>query len=170
MLPWQGVNSKKLDLGEKKILLNDFGESFHPHKARRYTCKTIPHLRPPEAQFSGLLYFASDIWTLACAIFGIHSERAACYSRRRRGARTPRADAWLWIINWSMAYGNRELRLAGNYDEVYRASKVMLLSMLRFWTEEGATVKQMLQPGWMIGEDYRLYEDQCSYNLMPKTD
>ncbi|KZF20039.1 CMGC/SRPK protein kinase [Xylona heveae TC161] len=73
---WFGVRSDKIVLGEEKIILSDFGESFNPHKAHRPCSKTLPLLQPPEARFSDQpLSFASDIWTLACTIWEIFGQR-----------------------------------------------------------------------------------------------
>lgn len=57
---WFGVRSNEIALGEEKIILNDFGESFNPHKTPRFSSKTLPLLQPPEADEP--LLFASDIW------------------------------------------------------------------------------------------------------------
>lgn len=57
---WFGVRSNEIALAEEKIILNDFGESFNPHKTPRFSSKTLPLLQPPEADEP--LLFASDIW------------------------------------------------------------------------------------------------------------
>ncbi|OJZ81888.1 hypothetical protein ASPFODRAFT_222407 [Aspergillus luchuensis CBS 106.47] len=63
-------------LGEEKILLSDFGESFNPHETARFSSKTLPLLQPPEARFSNEpLSFPSDVWTLACTIWEILGQR-----------------------------------------------------------------------------------------------
>ncbi|PYI11409.1 kinase domain-containing protein [Aspergillus sclerotiicarbonarius CBS 121057] len=73
---WFGVRSDEIALGEEKIILNDFGESFNPHKSSRYSSKTLPLLQPPETRFPDEpLSFASDIWTLACTIWEIFGQR-----------------------------------------------------------------------------------------------
>ncbi|RHZ55748.1 uncharacterized protein CDV56_105154 [Aspergillus thermomutatus] len=73
---WFGVRSDDIVLGEEKIILSDFGESFNPHKTVRFSSKTLPLLQPPEARFSDEpLSFASDIWTLACTIWEIFGQR-----------------------------------------------------------------------------------------------
>ncbi|KAJ5247610.1 CMGC/SRPK protein kinase [Penicillium chermesinum] len=73
---WFGARSDELALGEEKIILSDFGESFNPHKTRRFSSNTLPLLQPPEARFSDKpLSFASDIWTLACTIWEIFGQR-----------------------------------------------------------------------------------------------
>lgn len=73
---WFGVRSNDLDLGEAKIMLSDFGESFNPHETPRMSSKTLPLLQPPEVRFSEKpLSFASDIWTLACTIWEIFGQR-----------------------------------------------------------------------------------------------
>ncbi|RAL01381.1 kinase domain-containing protein, partial [Aspergillus ibericus CBS 121593] len=73
---WFGVRSDEFALGEEKVILCDFGESFNPHKLTRYSSKTLPLLQPPEARFSEEpLSFASDIWTLACTIWEIFGQR-----------------------------------------------------------------------------------------------
>ncbi|KAJ5699839.1 hypothetical protein N7536_002852 [Penicillium majusculum] len=66
---WFGACSDDIILGEEKIIINDFGESFNPHK-------TLSILQPPEARFfDEPLSFASDIWTLACTIWEIFGQR-----------------------------------------------------------------------------------------------
>lgn len=73
---WFGFRSDDIVLGEEKITLSDFGESFNPHKTVRFSSKTIPLLQPPEARISGEpLSFASDIWTLACTIWDVFGQR-----------------------------------------------------------------------------------------------
>ncbi|KAJ5223964.1 hypothetical protein N7468_008506 [Penicillium chermesinum] len=73
---WFGVRSDDIFLGEEKITLSDFGESFNPHKTVRFSSKTLPLLQPPEARFSDKsLSFASDIWTLACTIWEVFGQR-----------------------------------------------------------------------------------------------
>ncbi|GKZ26364.1 hypothetical protein AbraCBS73388_002448, partial [Aspergillus brasiliensis] len=73
---WFGVHSDDIVLGEEKIILSDFGESFNPYKTVRSSSKTLPLLQPPEARFSDEpLSFASDIWTLACTIWEILGQR-----------------------------------------------------------------------------------------------
>ncbi|PWY91851.1 kinase-like protein [Aspergillus sclerotioniger CBS 115572] len=58
---WFGIRSDDLALGEEKIILSDFGESFNPHRSPRYSSKTFPLLQPPETRFSDEpLSFASD--------------------------------------------------------------------------------------------------------------
>ncbi|BCS15625.1 hypothetical protein RIB2604_03500680 [Aspergillus luchuensis] len=69
---WYGLRSNDIILGEEKILLSDFGESFNPHETARFSSKTLPLLQPPEARFSNEpLSFPSDVWTLACTIWEI---------------------------------------------------------------------------------------------------
>lgn len=71
-----GICSDDIILGEEKIIISDFGESFNPHKTLRLSSKTLPMLQPPEARFSDEpLSFASDIWTLACTIWEIFGQR-----------------------------------------------------------------------------------------------
>jgi serine/threonine protein kinase len=73
---WFGACSDAIILGEEKIIISDFGESFNPHKTLRLSSKTLPILQPPEARFSDKpLSFASDIWTLACTIWEIFGQR-----------------------------------------------------------------------------------------------
>lgn len=73
---WFGVRSDDIVLGEEKIILSDFGESFNPHKTVRFSSKTLPLLQPPEARFSDEpLSFASDIWSLACTIWEVFGQR-----------------------------------------------------------------------------------------------
>lgn len=73
---WFGVRSDDIVLGEEKVILSDFGESFNPYETQRFSSKTLPLLQPPEARFSDEpLSFASDIWTLACTIWEIFGQR-----------------------------------------------------------------------------------------------
>ncbi|OKL61221.1 hypothetical protein UA08_03388 [Talaromyces atroroseus] len=73
---WFGFRSDDIALGEERIVLSDFGESFNPHKTPRFFSKTLPLIQPPEARFSGEpLSFVSDIWTLACTIWEIYGQR-----------------------------------------------------------------------------------------------
>lgn len=73
---WFGVPSNEVVLGDQKIILNDFGESFSPDKELRSPSKTLPLLQPPEARFCDEpLTFPSDIWTLACTIWEIFGQR-----------------------------------------------------------------------------------------------
>ncbi|GIK05836.1 hypothetical protein Aspvir_009950 [Aspergillus viridinutans] len=73
---WFGVPSDEIVLGDEKIILSDFGESFNPDKELRFSSKTLPLLQPPEARFSDEpLSFAADIWTLACTIWEIFGQR-----------------------------------------------------------------------------------------------
>ncbi|KAJ5642290.1 hypothetical protein N7490_006290 [Penicillium lividum] len=73
---WFGACSDDIILGEEKIIISDFGESFNPHKTLRLSSKTLPILQPPEARFSDKpLSFASDIWTLACTSWEILGQR-----------------------------------------------------------------------------------------------
>ncbi|KAJ5934433.1 hypothetical protein N7466_003980 [Penicillium verhagenii] len=73
---WYGARSDDIALGEEKIILSDFGESFNPHETLRSSSKTLPLLQPPEARFSDEpLSFASDIWTLACTIWEVFGQR-----------------------------------------------------------------------------------------------
>lgn len=69
---WFGVRSENIELGEERIILSDFGESFNPHISPKFSSKTLPLLQPPEARFSDEpLSFAADIWTLACTVWEI---------------------------------------------------------------------------------------------------
>lgn len=73
---WFGVPSDDIVLGEERISLSDFGESFNPHKSAKFSSKTLPLLQPPETRFSNdPLSFASDIWTLACTIWEVFGQR-----------------------------------------------------------------------------------------------
>lgn len=73
---WFGVRSDDVDIGEEKIFLSDFGESFNPNHTHRLSSKTLPLLQPPEARSSGEpLSFAFDIWTLACTIWEVLGQR-----------------------------------------------------------------------------------------------
>lgn len=73
---WFGVPSEGIVIGEDKIILSDFGESFNPHEALRFSSRTLPLLQPPEARFSDEpLSFASDVWTLACTTWELFGQR-----------------------------------------------------------------------------------------------
>ncbi|KAL1858859.1 Serine/threonine-protein kinase [Diaporthe australafricana] len=72
---WFGCGSEKVSPVDCGISLADFGEAYkvHPRSERQdLVCHTPLRLRPPEAQFApSELGPASDVWTLACAIFEI---------------------------------------------------------------------------------------------------
>ncbi|KAH8431653.1 uncharacterized protein LDX57_009309 [Aspergillus melleus] len=73
---WYGIPSTEIPLGQERIVLSDFGESFNPHQTPRFASKTLPLLQPPEARFSHApLSFPSDIWTLACTIWEVFGQR-----------------------------------------------------------------------------------------------
>lgn len=73
---WFGVRSDDLILGEEKIIISDYGESFNPHKIPKSSSKTLPIFQPPEARFSENPFsFTSDIRTLACTIWQIFDQR-----------------------------------------------------------------------------------------------
>ncbi|KAJ5187600.1 hypothetical protein N7449_010594 [Penicillium cf. viridicatum] len=72
---WFGIRREDIDFGER-IILSDFGESFNPHISPKFSLKTLPLLHTPEARFSDEpLFFAADIWTLACTIWEIAGYR-----------------------------------------------------------------------------------------------
>ncbi|KAG5987279.1 hypothetical protein E4U52_007751 [Claviceps spartinae] len=71
------VPSNSIELGEAKLILSDFGVAFRPDEKSQYISHALAVMRPPESQFEpeAPLTFASDIWSLACAIFEILSHR-----------------------------------------------------------------------------------------------
>jgi serine/threonine protein kinase len=73
-----GIPSDKVTLGEAKLLLTDFGVAFRPSEKSRFQSYTPLALRPPEAFFEAAtpLSFASDIWSLGCAIFELLGHRS----------------------------------------------------------------------------------------------
>ncbi|KPM45164.1 hypothetical protein AK830_g1413 [Neonectria ditissima] len=75
---WFGKASEKYQLSEANIFLADFGEAFSPSRESRFESHTPLSMRPPEARFEPAkpLSFSSDIWTLACAIWGILGQRS----------------------------------------------------------------------------------------------
>lgn len=82
---WLGCASEEIPLADCAISLADFGEAYiattqgsssqreqQQQKTPPPECHTPQRLRPPEARFApSELGPASDIWTLACAIFEI---------------------------------------------------------------------------------------------------
>ncbi|KAG8409388.1 hypothetical protein J3459_017565 [Metarhizium acridum] len=72
------VRTDQLSLSEARILLADFGESYRPSEEQRLACRTPVHCRPPEDRFepSEPRSFPSDIWTLACSIWGIIGQQS----------------------------------------------------------------------------------------------
>lgn len=83
---WLGCASEDVPLADCAISLADFGEAYmvtppaspsqgtlqQQKKATPPECHTPQRLRPPEARFaSSGLGPASDVWTLACAVFEI---------------------------------------------------------------------------------------------------
>lgn len=74
---WLGTLSEKLTLPEARIILTDFGKTFSPAREERFESFTPLAIRPPEARLKPTipLSFSSDIWTLACTIWGIIAQR-----------------------------------------------------------------------------------------------
>jgi serine/threonine protein kinase len=74
---WLGEASEKITPPEARILLSDFGEAFSYPKELKYESRTPLVIRPPEARFepNRPLSFPSDIWTLACTIWSIITQR-----------------------------------------------------------------------------------------------
>ncbi|KGO73526.1 hypothetical protein PITC_044050 [Penicillium italicum] len=72
-----GIQSDQITPMHLPIMLSDFGSSYYPHKTRRTTAHTLPHLVAPEIFFLDKdkdeegLSFPSEIWTLGCTIFEI---------------------------------------------------------------------------------------------------
>ncbi|KAL2829084.1 hypothetical protein BJY01DRAFT_255161 [Aspergillus pseudoustus] len=78
---WLGKPAKDISLGDARIFLSDYGGAFLPTdptqiRTGEECCSALPGL-PPEAYFrpDKPISFASDIWTLACAIWSIFSSR-----------------------------------------------------------------------------------------------
>lgn len=67
------IRTHKLSLRDAHIILSDLGESYQPSTEQRLECRTPVHCRPPEDRFepSKPRSFPSDVWTLACSIWGI---------------------------------------------------------------------------------------------------
>ncbi|KAI6088054.1 kinase-like domain-containing protein [Hypoxylon rubiginosum] len=74
---WLGECSEKITLQEAKIWVSDLGEAFRPSIENRYESITPVSGRPPEFLFKSgnQVSFSSDIWTLACSIWNILSQR-----------------------------------------------------------------------------------------------
>lgn len=69
---WFGTGTENITLEECSISLSDFGEAYlvGPGLLQRMDCHTPLRCRAPEAQFDlSQLGPASDIWSLACAVF-----------------------------------------------------------------------------------------------------
>lgn len=75
---WFGEESEKLSLGEARILLTNFGETFSPSQQPKYESHAPLVIRPPESRFEPInpLSFPSDIWSLACSIWAIIAQRS----------------------------------------------------------------------------------------------
>lgn len=75
---WLGVASHELILPEATLLLADFGVAWRPSDESRSVSQTPLVMRPPEAFFEPEipLSFASDVWSLGCAIFEILAHRS----------------------------------------------------------------------------------------------
>ncbi|KAG5961386.1 hypothetical protein E4U56_003912 [Claviceps arundinis] len=74
---WLGIPSDHVNLGEAKLILSDFGVAFRPDEKSQFDSHAIPVMRPPESQFEPEvpLTFASDIYSLGCAIFELVAHR-----------------------------------------------------------------------------------------------
>ena len=78
---WLGKKANEIAVAEARLLLSDFGEAFYPsdpqQKRRGDECHAPLPVLPPETLFEPEkpLSFASDIWTLACAIWSILGPR-----------------------------------------------------------------------------------------------
>ena len=74
---WLGEPSNEVKLSGAKILLSDFGEAFAPAQEAKYDSHVPTSIRPPEVRFEPTrpLSFPSDVWSLACAIWSILSQR-----------------------------------------------------------------------------------------------
>lgn len=75
---WLGDASENVTLSDARILLSDFGEAFSPAREKRFKSHTPLPLRSPETRFEPTipLTFSSDIWTLACTIWDIVSQKS----------------------------------------------------------------------------------------------
>ena len=75
---WLGKESEEVKIGEAKILLVDFGESYLPSaEVRRYSNSPLSY-RPPEGHFPNFsepFSFAADIWSLGCLIWEVLGQR-----------------------------------------------------------------------------------------------
>ena len=77
---WLGTHANHLQPREANLLLSDFGEVFSPTTQQRLGSEyhaPLPVL-PPEAIFDPQkpISYASDIWTLACAIWSVFGMRS----------------------------------------------------------------------------------------------
>lgn len=76
---WLGKKANEIEPAEARLLLGDFGEAFSPSQQshRGDECRSPLAVSPPEVYFEPErpLSFASDIWTLACAIWSILGPR-----------------------------------------------------------------------------------------------
>ncbi|KAL3456521.1 kinase domain-containing protein [Aspergillus heterothallicus] len=78
---WLSKRAKDISPGDAHILLSDFGPAFSPSKPSQTRigeqCYAPLPVHPPEAYFQPEkpISFASDIWTLACAIWSLFSSR-----------------------------------------------------------------------------------------------
>lgn len=74
---WLGKDSESLGLQEAKVWLIDLGEAFAPTLETKHEMRTPLMVRPPEFMFSpkAEVSFSSDVWTLACSIWRILSQR-----------------------------------------------------------------------------------------------
>ena len=75
---WLGDASENVTLPDARILLSDFGEAFSPAREKRFKSHTPLPLRAPETRFEPTIpiTFSSDIWTLACTIWDIVSQKS----------------------------------------------------------------------------------------------
>ncbi|ODA76901.1 hypothetical protein RJ55_07417 [Drechmeria coniospora] len=73
-----GKPSEEITLPEASICLADYGEAHSPGSEARFESHAPLTLQPPESWFEPEepLSFASDIWTLACAVWDILGHRS----------------------------------------------------------------------------------------------
>lgn len=74
---WMGKPTEELTLDDAKLILIDFGVAFNPSQEQRLNSCAPIDIRPPETRFEPTtpLTFASDIWSLACAIWNLLAQR-----------------------------------------------------------------------------------------------
>ncbi|OAA68577.1 Protein kinase-like domain protein [Niveomyces insectorum RCEF 264] len=74
---WLGCASHALPLSEARMVLTDFGVAYRAKDEARVGYHAPRDVRPPESRFAPTVpqSFASDIWTLGCAIWEILGQR-----------------------------------------------------------------------------------------------
>ncbi|KAG2412201.1 hypothetical protein HFD88_009758 [Aspergillus terreus] len=171
---WFGVRSDDIVIGEDKIIISDFGESFNPQKTARFSSKTLPLLQPPEARFPDEpLSLASDIWTLAyrvtaeqAEVLGIlppewwqkWSKRLEWFNEEGelvlvKASRGPEGVRMSWdrMFEYCIQEPQAEAFMETVTEKERAAFKEMLQSMLTFRPKERATAQQVLHSEWMKG-------------------